>query len=55
MDRPIQDMTEQETIETVMRLYTKDEKAVRAIGQHIAEILVRRRKHIRERRAKKVK
>lgn len=44
------DMTERETIETVLRLYTQDEKAVLNIGNHIAQILTRRRTGLRNRR-----
>jgi len=46
----IADQTEKEVIETILRMYTKDERAVHNISDHLSKILTRRRSIIRERR-----
>lgn len=46
-------MTEQQAIEAVLSLYTKDNDAVQKIGVHVAAILQRRRSMLRRQRAAK--
>jgi hypothetical protein len=47
---PINKQTEKQVIETILRMYTRDEKAVHNIAVHIAAILVRRRSLLRKSR-----
>lgn len=49
--KPIIEQTERELIETILRMYSNDEKVARDIAMHISEKIVHRRSLIRKARA----
>lgn len=51
--KPIIEQTERELIETILRMYSNDEKVARDIAMHISEKIVHRRSLIRKERAAK--
>lgn len=48
--KPITKMTERETIESILSLYTSQKDAVRRISDHISQILRRRRVELKNAR-----